>query len=337
MNRYFYMGVDASEWDACTVAKEAKTLLNNGLFDAGYRTILLGENFEEKTDVMNELVKEIFESGITVNANGLTEEKLAAVRRVPSLKVVRIVGSDDVDTLKKAAEAIKAVNGRAMTEVQATKDNAEEVAKFADIVYYAPRTDIPVDYFAVARHQIDSCYDEDTLLEHSDSVIRANLAKGGKRYAIMPLPQKFNFFKNQSLYFVWVVLGVPIVLGTKPSELEARTVELLKDEEIIAYASADGEMGKVVYYYSPWHALFGRDFGTKQLMLCLNRCHGDSPMNILPDRDFANKKPDPFSVYDLYEKKTLAYRAGHFEIYVETSDHPLNPNARLLLIDEAKC
>lgn len=331
------MGVDASEWDSCTIAREAKALIQNGLFDVGYRVILLGENFEEKIDVMRELVKQIFETGITVNANELTDDKIAAVKRVPSLKVVRIVGSEDTEVLKKAAETIKAANGRALTEVQATKENAEEVAKFADLLYYAPRTDIPVDYFAVARHQIDSCYDEDTNLEHSDSVIRANAAKGGKRYAIMPLPQRFNFFKNQSLYFAWVVLGVPIVLGDKPSEIEARTIEQLKDEEIIGYASADGEMGKVVNYYSPWHALFGRDFGTKQLLLCLNRCHGDSPMNILPDRDFANKKPDPFSVYDLYEKKTLAYRAGHFEIYVETSDHPLDPNARLLLIDEAKC
>ena len=336
MNRYFYMGVDASEWDACTLAKEAKVLLNTGLFDAGYKIIQLGENFADKVEVMRELVKEIFESAITVDATKFNEDMIQAIRTVPSLRIIRVVGTDDVAVLKSVVETIKS-KGRVMVEVQASKENAAEVAEFADMLYYPPRTDMPVDYFAVARHQIDSCYDEDTELAHSDAVIRAELAKGGKRYAIMPLPQKFNFYKNQSLYFAWVVLGVPILLGTKPSELEPRTLEQLKDPEIIGYASADGEMGKVVYYYSPWHALFGRDFGTKKLMLCLNRCHGDSPMNILPDRDFADKKPDPFSVYDLYEKKTLAYRAGHFEIYVETSDHPLNPNARLLLIDEAKC
>ena len=211
---------------------------------------------------------------------------------------------------------------------------AEEVADAVETLHNEGKI---TDYL---YENFKSCYSQyptmlvGNLVKEKEQV---RLAKMEKEKLEAIDKEKFNFFKNQSLYFVWVVLGVPIVLGTKPSELEARTVELLKDEEIIAYASADGEMGKVVYYYSPWHALFGRDFGTKQLMLCLNRCHGDSPMNILPDRDFANKKPDPFSVYDLYEKKTLAYRAGHFEIYVETSDHPLNPNARLLLIDEAKC
>lgn len=338
MNRYFYMGADASAWDAETLKNEADELIRTGLFDVGYKTLLLGADYEEKLAVMRELVKSCFETGITLDAKLVGDDIGEELRKVPSLKIVRLTGSNDAEVLKLAAEKIRAANGRVLVQIEADADNAKEVSEYADLLYYAPPAGRAVEYFNITRHFLDSCHEKEHKmeLEYSDAVIRADIA-GEKRYECLPMPLNFNYYKNQSIYFNYVILGTPLVLGTKPSELADETVELLLDDEIISYAGCSAPMGKVVNYFDPWHVLYGRDLGGSRHLMCIvNRCHGDAAVNILPDRDFGGS-PKPFSVYDLDEKHIHASACRHFEIYVETSDHPMTPSARLLLIDEAKC
>lgn len=130
MNRYFYMGVDASDWDAETLAYEAAELNRTGLFDVGYKTVLLGSDYEEKLPVLNELVKSCFEAGITLDATAVDDEKAESLKRIPSLRIVRLNGTDDVATLKAAAEKVKAAYGRAKIQVEVTAENAEAVIEF---------------------------------------------------------------------------------------------------------------------------------------------------------------------------------------------------------------
>lgn len=336
MNRYFYMGVDASGWDAETIAYEAAELNRTGLFDVGYKTVLLGADYEDKLPILRELVKSCFEAGITLDATIVDDEKAESLKKIPSLRIVRLVGTDDVATLKTAAEKVKAACGRAKVQVEVSAENAAEVIEFADLLYYAPSVGRVIDYFTITRHFLDSCYDKDIELAHSDAVIRANIV-GDKRYECLAMPLHYNYYKNQAIYFNYVILGTPLVLGTKPSELSEDTIEMLLDEEIIGYASSSAPMGKVAHYYDPWHVLYSRALGGNRHLTCVvNRCHGDAPVNILPDRDLGGS-PKPFSVYDLDEKRILASSCNHFEIYVETTDHPLTPSAKLLLIEESKC
>ncbi len=337
MNRNFYMGIDASTWDAETIAYEAAELMQTGLFDVGYKTILLGSNYEEKIGVMAKLSRSCFEAGITLDATSVDDEKAASIKKVPALRIVRLNGTDDVATLKAASEKIKAANGRAKIQIEATKENSKEVIEFADLLYFATPEGRGVEYFDITRNCLDSCYDNDIELEHSDAVIRAGIVGADKRYECLPMTLHFNYYKNQAIYFNYVVLGTPLVLGTKPSELSADTIELLLDDEIISLASSSAPMGKVAHYYDPWHVLYGRALGgTRHLMCIVNRCHGDAATNITADRDFGGA-PNPFSVYDLDDKRLLASACRHFEIYVETTDRPLTPSAKLLLIDESKC
>lgn len=337
MHRYFYMGVDASNWDAETLAYEAAELVRTGLFDVGYKTFLLGTEYEDKIPVMKELVNSCFDAGITLDATTVDDEKVASLKQLPVIRIIRLNGTDDVATLKAAAEKLKAAYERTWIQVEVNAENAKEVIEFADLLYYPPLEGYPIDYFMITRHFLDSCYDEDIELEHSDSIIRAGIVGADKRYECLPMPLHFNYYKNQALYFNYVVLGTPLVLGTKPSELGEDTIDLLLDEEIIALASSSAPMGKIVHYYDPWHVLYGRDLGgTRHLMCIVNRCHGDAAVNILSKRDFASN-PYHFSAYDLAEKKIQVCSSSHFEIYVETSDHPLTPSARLLLIDEPIC
>lgn len=337
MNRNFYMGVDASSWDSETIAYEAAELMQTGLFDVGYKTILLGADYEEKLAVMGKLANSCFEAGITLDATAVDEEKAASVKKVPALRIVRLNGTDDVAVLKAAAEKIKAAYGRAKIQVEVNDDNAKEVIEFADLLYFAPPEGKAIEYFNITRHFLDSCYDNDIELEHSASIIRAEIVGANKRYECLPMPLHFNYYKNQAIYFNYVILGTPLVLGTQPSELSADTIELLLDDEIVSLASSSAPMGKIAYYFDPWHVLYGRPLGgTRHLMCVVNRCHGDAPMNILPDRDFGGS-PKPFSVYDLDDKRILACGCNHFEIYVETTDRPLTPSAKLLIIDESKC
>lgn len=337
MNRYFYMGVDASLWDADTLAYEAAELVNTGLFEVGYRTILLGADYEDKLDVMRKLANSCFEAGVTVDAASVDDDRIAELKKVPSLRIVRLNGTADVAVLKTAAEKLRAANGRVKIQIEATAENAKELAETADLLYYAPPAGRAIEYFNITRHFLDSCHEKEHKLEldYSDSVIRAGIA-GDKRYECLSMPLHFNYYKNQAIYFNYVVLGTPLVLGTKPSELSADTIELLLDDEIVSYASCSAPMGKVVNYFDPWHVLYERPLGGNRHLMCvMNRCHGDAPMNILPDRDLGGS-PKPFSVYDLDEKRLLASGCNHFEIYVETTDRPLTPSAKLLLVDESR-
>lgn len=340
MNRYFYMGVDASNWDAETLAYEAAELMNTGLFEIGYKTILLGSDYEDKLTVMRKLSTSCFESGITLDATKVDDDKVATIRRIPALRIIRLNGTDDVAVLKAAVEKIRGAKMWGVKiQIEATAENAKEVIEFADLLYYAPPANMVVDYFTITRHFLDCCleHEHQSEVEYSDSVIRANVVGAEKRYECLPMQLHFNYYKNQAIYFNYVVLGTPMVLGTKPSELSEDTLELLLDREILSLASSNVPMGKIVHYYDPWHVLYGRDLGGNRHLLCIvNRCHGDGVTDVQPDRDFGGN-PKPFSLYDLAEKRLEVAAGHHYEVLVETSDHPLTPSAKLMLIEEAKC
>lgn len=336
MNRYFYMGVDASNWDAETLIFEAAELNRTGLFDVGYKTLLLGTDYEDKIPVMNKLANSCFVAGITLDATTADDAKIESLKELPSLRIVRLNGTDNIALLKAVTEKIKTTYNKVNVQVEATAENAKEIIAFADLLYYAPDAKRKIDYFSITRHLLDSCNEKDLSLELSDSVIRAGIMQDGKLYECLPMLLDYNYYKNQSIYFNYLILGTPLVLGTNPSELSEDTIDLLLDEDILAYAALSVPMGKIVHYYDPWHVLYGRNLGGNRYLMCiLNRCHGDAAVNLLPDRDFdANLKP--FSVYDLDEKRLLACACKHFEIYVETSDHPRTPSAKLLLVEEAR-
>lgn len=72
--------------------------------------------------------------------------------------------------------------------------------------------------------------------------------------------------------------------------------------------------------------------GKELLLLVLNRCHGDTPMDIIPERDFPEMNMESFSVYDCLEGRLCAEQTSFFSFYSETSDHPGTPCCRLLLV-----
>ena len=328
----FYMGYDAEKLTGEELLQEAKKVVDTGLQAAGFRTMRLG-NVERFGECAPELIAKLrrmgFQSDVLVKATDFADiadatAKLGAL----NMQAITLDAIPETDKTTALAKAIREANAKLRIVVRvAGQDDIAWATEIADVVEL-PAVEETKDYFEITRHCFDSCRDGDVDIAKADANLRADMLKGHTRYQVGTLPLWFDDERNLAILSQAAMLGCPLVIE-QVGEMTDRLIETLKDPLFAEIASLS--VGRVVRYYDPWHVLMGKKLSDSSwYMLILNRCHGDCPTDILPaDLGWSER----FAVTDLLEGKLLCECVSHFEVHVETSDHPSTPCCAIYQID----
>lgn len=333
-NRSFYMGVECSGWNSKKLEAEAETLLRTGLFAAGYRTLFYGGDYCDKAEINKKLAQLGFGAGISFDIRRDDETEFhRLISEAGNINCIRFTGIMNQKDLEKALK-LRSCFGEFRFEVEVDEHlMGQEKTEYTENIYIKPMEGIEHSFLETTRHLLDSCIDEGTTAEAALSTVRARKMAGQRLYSLLPMELKFDHYANQALYANYLILGCPLVLGTSPSGLTEKTVSMLCDGFLRSLTGMEKMQGEVAHYYDPWHVLYKRRLNEQELLLlALNRCHGDTPMDIIPKRDFPEMNMESFSVYDCLEGRLCAEKTSFFSFYAETSDHPGTPCCRLLLV-----
>ena len=324
MKQGFYMGYDASRLGEDALRRQARLLLDTGLYRAGYRTLRLGR--VERFDAPEKLAASLRALGFQLDFTVAPEAGVDGVaERIQALGagMLTIDGSD-----REAARNLAAAFAGKLRVAVAAEDAAEWAGDCADVAELnVIREDD--DFFEITRNRLDSCRDGDTDVARSDANLRRAAMGAGGAWSAGNLPLRFDMYRNQAIFMQAAILGCPLVLAGDIAELPGETLALLTCEPILRIAKAG--LGGVARYYDPWHALLtkpARDGATWALIL--NRCHGDQPTNLLPaDLGWEGR----FSLRQLPEDRLVGANLETFEAHLETSDHPETPCCGLYLAE----
>ncbi|MBR3304374.1 MAG: hypothetical protein IKI74_00915 [Christensenellaceae bacterium] len=327
MKNGFYMGYDASCLDEKEISRQADLLLDTGLYNAGYQVIRLGRPDGRFSDIgafSGALKSRGFSTDITLDNSISVEEAESLIRRTGAQMITVDAGADH-----EAAERLIGAAGKNIrVAVKASKDDLAWASGIADVVIIDSITD-DADFFEITRNQLDSCRDGDTDPKASEANLRADAMEEGGTYQPGDLPLKFDFFRNEAVFIQFAMLGCPLVINGDIAGLGKKTLELLKNREIIHVARAG--LGRTARYYDPWHVLITKPFSSREAYaFILNRCHGDTKTDIVPGDVGWD---DQFACYDLLENRIVAQKISSYEIHVETSDHPETPCCRLYRLE----
>ena len=317
MKKGFYMGYDAATANEGQLKRQARYLLDTGLFGAGYRVLRLGDigRFEKIGALAASLRALGFQLDVTVKGDVRPQQAAEMLETVGAGMVTLAPG----ENREGAMELAKALAGRARIAV-AVKDDMAWAAPLADVVDLdCIREDD--DFFEITRNRLDSCRDGDTDAARSAANLRAQMMGEGGAWHAGNLPLRFDAFRNEAIFAQFCMLGCPLVLSGDIGALPGATLSLLRNEALIDLARRG--QGRVARYYDPWHVLLVKQAGEgSAFAMILNRCHGDQPTNLLPgDMGWEGR----FSLRQLPEYKLVGANLEAFEAHLETSDHPETP------------
>lgn len=317
MKQGFYMGYDASALGEEQLKRQARCLLDSGLYGAGYRVLRLGdvERFEQVGRLTAALRALGFQLDITV------EEDMRPQQAAELLEAVgaRMVTIAPAENRERARELAGALAGRVRIAV-AVKNGETWAAPFADVVDLDCVSEED-DFFEITRNRLDSCRDGDTDPARSEANLRTRAMGEGGAWHAGNLPLRFDPFRNEAIFAQYCMLGCPLVLSGDIGALPEATLSLLREEALIDVARRG--QGRVARYYDPWHVLLVKRIGEgRAFAMILNRCHGDQPTNLLPgDLGWEGR----FSLRQLPDYRLVGANLETFEAHLETSDHPETP------------
>ena len=321
----FYMGYDAAGLESWEVLDQARILLNDGWFNAGYQLIALGRIAREQREEMILAAAKLrstgFQIGVSVGAGvsaGEMEQEIQAFG-------ARMVTIEHAGDRKQTETLAAAVRPGVRTGIRVPEGDLCWAAEAADTVILdvmKPES----DFFEVTRNELDSCRDGDTDTGKSAANLRAACLKDGGRILPGNVVTRFDYFRNEAIFLQMCMLGGPLMLEGDLADITPEMADLACDERVIHAAGCGA--GRVLRYYDPWHVLLGKADGEKYAYaLMLNRCHGDQPTNLLPADLGWNGR---FAVRLWPEDELAGACLETYEAHVETSDHPQTPCCRLL-------
>ena len=329
MKNGFYMGYDACGLHPAEVAEQARILLDDGWFSAGYQLVELGHvNPEQRDEIIQTAVRLSrigFQIGIRTGAEASPEEMQTEVKAFNA----RMITIEHKGDRKKTEALVSAVPPGIRIGIAVAEEELAWAATLADTVVLnvmKPES----DFFEITRNELDSCRDGDTDSTRSAANLRTDCLKPGGRILAGNLVTRFDTYRNEAVFLQMCMLGHPLMLQGDLSRITLELAETLCDERLIHLAGCCA--GRVLRYYDPWHVLLGKADGDKYAYaLILNRCHGDQPTNLLPaDLGWEGR----FAVRLWPEDELAGASLETYETHVETSDHPQTPCCRLLRVEK---
>ena len=320
------MGYDASALSEAELLRQARLLLDTGLYRAGYRVLRLGDTgrFVAPEAIAASLRSQGFQLDLTFAAATAPEE---ARRRLEALgaQMATIVAVGDRDAARRLADALPAGTRIAVSDGK----GLSWAADFANVVDLN-NISAGDDFFEITRNRLDSCRDGDTDVSRSEANLRNTaIGKNGGAWCPGNLPLRFDACRNEAIFAQYCMLGCPLVLDGDIAGYSVEKLALLRRDALIDIARRG--CGRVARYYDPWHVLLVKPLDSRRgYVMILNRCHGKQPTNFLPgDMGWTGR----FSLRQLPENTLVGANLETFEVHVETSDHPETPCCRIYLAE----
>ena len=336
MKNGFYLGYDARGMGEAEIRRQAALLIEEGFYRAGYRTLRLGQVWQENGEpstrfndplALAEALRALgFLLDVTVDSRAKPDQANEWIEKLGA-QMVTVISAENRAAAERVVSSL--VHCKRLALCVGQKD-IRWAAEFADVV----ELDVisgDADFFEITRNQLDSCRNGDVDISLSDVNLRAEALHAGGVYGVGNVPSRFDAYRNQAIFTQICMLGCPLVLTGNVSAYSRSFAELVTNANLIRLARLGS--GKTVRYYDPWHILLGKpNGGNMKFMLILNRCHGDAPTDILPaDLGWESY----FSVREWPEDTLAGECLERFAVHVETSDHPETPCCRLYMIEKS--